>query len=86
MEALKPLIYESLQLLLIGMGTVFVILTMLIFLITLVSKLFASYEDDSLQNVVHKPVTASAAAPGQEELIAVISAAIATYKKRHAGD
>ena len=84
MENLQALINESLQLLLIGMGTVFVILTMLIFLITMVSKLFENYEDEPVHALPSNPGTAKAN-PGlgsQEQLVAVISAAISTFKQR----
>ena len=84
MENLQALINESLQLLLIGMGTVFVILVMLIFLITMVSKLFEGYEDEPVHALPSKPVTANAnQTPGsQDQLVAVISAAIQVYKQR----
>ncbi len=80
MENLTPLIIESIELLLIGMGSVFTILTLLIFLITMSSKLLAGFED--------APAPASrrssaAKSPGDDqELIAVISAAINSFKNR----
>lgn len=87
MDNLQPLINESAQLMLIGMGTVFIILVMLIFLITLVSKTLARF------NFVDEPETTRAAfgvprktAPNTDnELIAVISSAIKAYKNRHSG-
>ena len=84
MENLQPLINESLQLLLIGMGTVFVILGMLIFLITMVSKLFEDYEDEPVHPLTNNPGAAAAgrAKDSQDELVAVISAAIQVFKQR----
>lgn len=84
MENLNNLIFESLQLLLLGMGSVVFILVMLILLITLVSKLVTNYQDDlsshSAEKFGHKAHTTL---PQQEELIAVISSAIKAFKKRH---
>ena len=80
MENLTPLINESIELLFIGMGSVFTILTLLIFLITFASKLLSGFADP--EPVSRRP--AAAKSPGDDqELIAVISAAINSYKKRH---
>ncbi|MBC8210359.1 MAG: OadG family protein [Gammaproteobacteria bacterium] len=85
MNSLQPLIIESAELMIIGMGTVFIILIMLIFLINLVSKALARLNllDDApppsrKTSATRKKTTAS----NDTELIAVISSAIATYKKR----
>ncbi len=85
MDTLKPLILESAQLMLIGMGTVFIILIMLIFLINLVSKFLVSLKlEDNLE-----PSRSSYSrneknnSTSDTELIAVISSAISSYKKRH---
>ncbi len=86
MDKLQPLILESLQLLLIGMGTVFLILVMLIFLITMVSRFLASFPDKEIKHDLTPRVASSSATlddTSQTELIAVISAAINTFKKRH---
>lgn len=85
METLQPLINESIQLLLIGMGTVFLILIMLIFLITLVSKLIPE-EDVNTIAVSSQPTlpqTSQSNATNDAQLVAVISAAIAKFKKKH---
>lgn len=86
MDTLQPLILDSLQLLLLGMGTVFVILVLLIVLITLVSRLVSGYDEEPVHALARKPVKASTTTPAvaqQDELVAVISAAISVYKKRH---
>lgn len=85
MQSLTPLILESLQLLVLGMGTVFIILILLIALITLVSKFSSNYEDDPLQQVKRGPtsVRAQTAPNSQGELVAVISAAIKAYRQHH---
>ena len=79
MENLTPLIIESIELLLIGMGSVFTILTLLIFLITLSSKMLAGFEDAPPP----QRKASAAKSPGDDqELIAVISAAINSFKNR----
>ena len=86
MNDLQPLIVESAQLMLIGMGSVFIILTLLIFLITLVSKLLAKFNPEDTSGI-SQPAYAlarkSTSNPATDnELIAVISSAIASYRKR----
>jgi len=84
MDNLKPLIIESAQLLLIGMGTVFIILVMLIFLINLTSKLLVNFADEPDQlHARGGHATAQQTAQTNNELIAVISTAIKAYRKRH---
>jgi oxaloacetate decarboxylase gamma subunit len=84
MENLQQLIIESLELLFLGMGTVFLILIMLIFLITLVSRLVAHYPDEPPGGLVRKPVTVTSNphVAEQDELVAVISAAVSVYRQR----
>ena len=84
MDNLNSLLLESLQLLLIGMGTVFVILVMLIFLITFVSRML---REEAIEEP-HYASSASSTAVAQKktdnnQLIAVISMAVSAYKKRH---
>ena len=85
MENLQPLINESVQLLLIGMGTVFIILTMLIFLISFSSKLLSRYEEEA--PFLSAPVKTQPAEPvatsDDNQLVAVISSAIRAYKNKH---
>lgn len=85
MDKLQPLINESAQLMLIGMGTVFFILIMLIFLISIVSKVVMSLklEDEPVAARAAFKVNRKPAATDDSELIAVISSAISTYKKQH---
>ncbi|MDJ0880232.1 MAG: OadG family transporter subunit [Gammaproteobacteria bacterium] len=85
MDELQPLIIASAQLMLIGMGTVFIILTMLIFLIGLVSKLLPAeeYQPVTTRTPVSTAASTTAATEQDAELVAVISAAIKLYKKRH---
>lgn len=85
MDNLQPLINESFQLMLIGMGTVFIILILLIFLINLVSKILMSFKPEEHQEAPHSTVAASRKKPAStdQQLIAVISSAISAYKKQH---
>ena len=84
MDNLQPLIIESAQLLLIGMGTVFIILIMLIFLINLTSKMLAGFSDEPDDiHALGGHATSSYSIQSNDELIAVISTAISTYKKKH---
>jgi oxaloacetate decarboxylase gamma subunit len=80
---LQLLIAESAQLLVIGMGTVFIILIMLIFLINMVSRILPEEVVEPLQPVARRGSTAKPAAGNNSELVAVVSAAVRSYKNRH---
>jgi sodium pump decarboxylase gamma subunit len=85
MDHLLPLIIQSGQLFLIGMGTVFIILVMLIFCITLISKLLPE-EKVVPFHPVSQPTSAESKAStstNNSELVAVISATIKAFKNRH---
>jgi len=69
-ERMTPLLTSGIELMLVGMGTVFVFLSLLVLATTLMSKIVARVA----------PVTASAAATDTVH-IAVISAAIAHHRK-----
>lgn len=85
MEKLQPLILQSLELLVIGMGTVFIILGLLIFLINLVTQMVAAMKLE--EEPAHFPSTTGATRPlaktQDDELVAVISSAVARYRKQH---
>ncbi len=86
MEKLQPLILQSLEMLVIGMGTVFIILGLLIFLINMVTRLLSALKLE--EEPAHFPNTLGAARPQNKpqqdgELVAVISSAIARYRKQH---
>jgi oxaloacetate decarboxylase gamma subunit len=86
MEQLLPLITQSLQLLLLGMGTVFVILILLIFVITMTSKYLSKFADEPEHTTISamtNPLQNDAGAPDQSQLVAVVSAAISAYKRNH---
>ena len=85
MDNLQSLINDSVQLMFIGMGTVFIILTMLIFLISFSSKLLSRYEEEPpyLSAPVKTQSTETVSTSEDSQLVAVISSAIRAYKNKH---
>ncbi len=84
MDNIQTLMIESIQLLLIGMGSVFIILGILIFLISTVSKLLP---EEMVEQHFTKPAASNSHNPtDNNELIAVISTAIKAFKKRNPSD
>ena len=80
---LQSLIAESVQLLVIGMGTVFVILVMLIFLIKTVCRLLPEEVVEPIQPTrIPMTTVTSKASSNDSQLIAVIGAAIKAYKNK----
>ncbi|NVJ62543.1 MAG: OadG family protein [Gammaproteobacteria bacterium] len=69
------LFYEGFSLMLIGMGTVFAFLSLLVVVISLVSKFILRYFPENEPSVA--PVSSS----HDERLVAVISAAVNRYRK-----
>ena len=78
MGSVNDLINQSLQLMLIGMGSVFVILISLIFLITAVSNLLSRFVQDEGPSPARPAVTTQ---PDQE-LVAVISSAVNQFRRK----
>lgn len=88
MNHLIPLIIESIQLMFIGMGTVFLLLTLMIFLISLVNRLLSAYAEAHPEAVLHPvysaPTLKTTQSKGDDsQLIAVISSAVSRYRKDH---
>lgn len=75
---IDDLLLQSLQLLGLGMGSVFIILTLLIGIITLVSRLVPEVE--IIPPAVPTPVATTSA---DTEHIAAIQAAIHKYRRTH---
>lgn len=73
----SELISEGLNLMLLGMGTVFVFLTILVFVTTLMSSLVQKYA--TIEPTKEKP---TGAAIDEQRLIAVISAAIHAHRSK----
>lgn len=72
------LMQQGLDLLVFGMGTVFVFLALLVLTTHLMSWLVSRFE----QPAVPVPPAAAAAGAGDSELVAVISAAIHKHRSR----
>jgi len=80
---MNSLMQAGLNITAVGMGVVFVLLTLLVFIIRGMSALARLLEGPSPES---GQVTASPAAAGSIsnlELVSVVSAAIAAYRKRH---
>jgi len=73
---MDELINQGLQLMALGMGTVFLFLSLLIFVITLVSRVIQKYELKTEQ-----PVGTSSSS--HDDLVDVISAAVQQYRSDH---
>lgn len=77
----SDLLVEGVNLMLLGMGSVFLFLTVLILAMSGVSRLVAPFAtDDTYQNPQRQPV--STPTEEHEETIAVISAAISRYRNK----
>ncbi len=73
---MDELINQGLQLMALGMGTVFLFLSLLIFVITLVSRVIQKYELKTEQ-------PAGAPSSSHDDLVDVISAAVQQYRSDH---
>lgn len=76
------LLVEGVQLMLLGMGSVFLFLTVLVLAMSGVSRLVISYADDSHYEPQQQQPLATPTGKESEEFIAVISAAISRYRNR----
>lgn len=76
------LLIEGVQLMLLGMGSVFLFLSILVLALSGVSRLSGHFIMDEGRNT-SQPLTATPGPSAEnEEIIAVISAAISRYRKR----
>ena len=76
------LLFAGLELMLLGMGIVFVFLTILVFTLGLMSKISAQLaEEEPLPQHDYAPIEQKK--PENTALIAVISAAVAKYRAAH---
>ena len=83
MATQDSLVQQGVELMLYGMGTVFVFLVLLIIVTSLMSSLLQRFvKPDAV--AVTAPTTVGGTADGNDEqLIAVISAAVHRYRSRH---
>jgi oxaloacetate decarboxylase gamma subunit len=80
-DGLHPLVLAGLELMLVGMGTVFVFLTLLVFMVKLMSAMvsrFVTTQDPVSTSVPHN--NASAAMPAAH--VAAIAAAVEQHRNR----
>jgi len=80
--SVTDLIVAGLELMLLGMGIVFVFLTALVFILNGMSRV-ARALDKSPAAVAGPAVVRSASTPEEDDVVAVISAAVAQYRARH---
>ena len=80
---MNELLAEGLNLMLLGMGAVFVFLTLLVFITGFMSKLVGRYSPTvSPAAVTPAPVTPESTAGDNQQLLAVITAAIHKHRSR----
>ncbi|MBN0986977.1 MULTISPECIES: OadG family protein [Amphritea] len=75
------LMSEGLSLMVFGMGFVFVFLTLLVFATGIMSKLIAKVAPEAPVPAKSAPVVAVAAPAGDDELVAVMTAAVHQFRK-----
>ena len=78
-----PLMEQGIELMLYGMGTVFVFLTLLVLVTTLMSALFERFGTPDPVPAATPAARPVSPAADDKQLIAVISAAIHKYRSRH---
>lgn len=78
------LMQQGIELMIYGMGTVFVFLAVLIVVTTTMSKIVQRFFPDAPEPVLTTtPRSAPVAAENDEQLLAVITAAVHKYRSRH---
>jgi len=77
---MNELMLEGLKLMLLGMGSVFIFLLMLVISMKLMSKLAQFLEPAGVAPVAIQPHLST---PADPSLVAVISAAVAAYRSKH---
>ncbi|MCP5160326.1 MAG: OadG family protein [Hahellaceae bacterium] len=80
---MNELMSQAIDLMIVGMGFVFVFLTILVGATSVMSKLVVRFEPPApAKPAAKKPAPAKPAANNDPQLIAVISAAVAEYRSR----
>lgn len=78
------MIWEGINLMFIGMGTVFVFLILLVFCTQMMSRLIARYFPDAVIPATPPvPVTATPDPAQSNEMLAAVTAAVHHHRKRH---
>lgn len=86
--SISELLQQGLNLMLLGMGSVFIFLGLLILMMTLVARVASKWPEPAEREGASRPSARPASAAAEEsddEVIAVISAAVARYRAGHAG-
>lgn len=83
MANLQSLLAESLQLMLIGMSSVFIILSLLIVLITLISRVLPEEDLSDAMPTMRKRNIGAVPKTNNDEVIAAITVAVNTFKKNN---
>ncbi len=79
---MENLVSEGLSLLVFGMGFVFVFLTLLVFATGFMSKLVQKYMPEPVAKPSAKPAVVKSAAGSNDELLAVLTAAVHKYRSK----
>ena len=79
---MSELIFSGLELMVLGMGIVFMFLTVLIFTLRGMSRL-AVWLDDAPPQTATQPITVTDDRAANAQLVAVISAAVSRYRAAH---
>lgn len=78
----SDLLVEGVSLMLLGMGGVFLFLTILVLAMSGVSRLVAPFSDEIIQPDLRQQPTSAVTGKEHEEIIAVISAAVSRYRNK----
>lgn len=83
--AVGELMIQGLELMLLGMGVVFVFLTLLVAMVTFMSFLVNRFAPEQAESTVGLPRPAAVLGGNNDdqEVVAVISAAVQRYRARH---
>ncbi|MES9967920.1 MAG: OadG family transporter subunit [Sedimenticola sp.] len=79
---ISDLLVEGVNLMLLGMGSVFIFLTLLVFIMNGMSRLAKAIEGDVVTEAPTSHAATPKAATEDDDLIAVISAAISRYRSK----
>jgi len=77
------LLWEGINLMVIGMGAVFVFLILLVFATSVMSSLIAKFLPESDQPSLPPSVPVAPSATADAQLVAIITAAIQRHRSRH---
>ena len=82
---MSPLLQAGLNVTAIGMGVVFVLLTLMVFIIRGMSALALRIAGPAATPAAPSQSPGSAQTQQEQELVSVVSAAVAMHRKRHQG-